>query len=244
MAHSRLPAVCLSLASLAMASSPLSAAQMPAPSAPQAAPYAIGFDADSLNVQNHRYWRHRHYHRGPSAGDVIAGVAVIGVIAAIASAASKSNRDRRYREPRYRESESRYRGSDYRRDYRGSRSSGSPRGLDGAVEMCRAEVERNVRIDQIDEARRNGEGWQVSGVLFNGDRFSCRLGSDGRIEGIDYGRGYSARSDNRGQDNQWSDERYRAAWQRHDNGTSAAPLPAYPGGPIDGDLPAEGARGG
>ena len=43
--------------------------------------------------------------------------------------------------------------------------------------------------------------------------------------------------------NLWDDEQYRQAWARVDAGGRApapyaeGPQPAYPGGPIDGDLP-------
>lgn len=246
----RLAACAGMAAALSMAVSPAAAAETPASVANVHSAHAAPavFDAEALNATHHR-WRyrgHRYRHR-VDAGDVLAGVLIIGGIAAIASAASKSERDRRYRERdvRYRDT----RDSDrYRRD---SRRSSSGRGIDGAVDMCLAEIERDVRVDSVDSVDRSGEGWRVSGTIFNGDRFTCVIGADGRIDTVDYGGGFASVAPATGR--QHSDARYRAAWATLDRDglpepgnaseaaqdepdESAEPLPAYPGGPIDGDI--------
>ncbi len=226
------------IAALSMAATPAAAADMPraAPSANSAIPMHGVFDADSLKAERHRYWRYRHRDR-IDAGDVLAGVLIIGGIAAIANAASNSERDRRYLDERYRDS--RYERQDYRAGRAPRRSTGG-RGIDGAVDMCVAEIERDVRIDSVDSVDRSGDGWRVTGTIFNGDRFTCQIGADGRIDTVDYGDGFAAAEPVQG--NQHSDDRYRAAWANVDRGAQPATgeraeqLPSYPGGPIDGDL--------
>ena len=231
------------IAALSMAATPAAAAELPvaAPATKSSIPVFGGFDEESLKAERHRYWRYRGHHRHHvDAGDVLAGVLIIGGIAAIANAAARSDRDARYRDrdERYRD----YR--DDRRDYRSrptNRSTAGGRGLERAVDMCVAEIERDVRIDSVDSVDRSGEGWRVTGTIFNGDRFTCDIGEDGRIENVDFGGGFALATPPQG--NQHSDDRYRAAWAQVDRPGSAAPagegterLPAYPGGPIDGDL--------
>ncbi len=232
------------LAALSMAATPLAAADFaaPAPASSTAIPKFAVFDVNSLKAERHRYWRHRDR---IDAGDVLAGVLIIGGIAAIANAAAKSERNERYRERDYRYDR------EVRPDYRGDgdrRRSDGARGIDRAVNMCVAEIERDVRIDTVDSVDRDGDGWRVNGTIFNGDRFTCEIGPDGRIERVDYGDGFAAATAPAG--SQHSDERYRAAWAQVDaaeaaapapSGGNAEPLPAYPGGPVDGDLePATG----
>ena len=230
-------------AALSMAATPASAASLPAKTSHAAVTTPGAFDADSVNVRNHRwYGYHRHDH--VDAGDVLAGILIIGGIAAIANAASKSERDRR-EDYRYRE----YPPEDYRnqpydyRDRRGDSRTNGGRGIENAVSMCVSQIERDVRVDQVDSVDRNGAGWRVSGSLYNGERFTCRIGEDGRVDGVDYGSGFSASAEQGGQ---LSDDRYAAAWDkvaRDSQGRAVdAPTgsqPAYPGGPIDGDLPME-----
>ena len=239
-------------AALSMAATPVAAADLPiaAPKAPVAT-YGV-FDKDAVNAERHRRYRHyRHRHR-VDAGDVIAGVLIIGGIAAIASAASKNSRNERYRDRDYRYRDRDYRNRDYRyQERRGDSRYSGGRGIDNAVERCISRIERDVRVDSVDSVDRTGEGWRVAGSLYNGDRFTCRIGSDGRVEDIDYG-GLAASQPV--EDNQWSDDRYRAAWNDLDSGKLSAPQqaqpvqaqgtqaqPAYPGGPlpgeeVDGDL--------
>lgn len=235
MAHYRRIAAFASLtAAVSMAATPIAAAEIPI--APAGEPYATPgvFDADSENVQRHRYYRYRHRHRNRvDAGDVIAGVLILGGIAAIASAASRNDRDRRYREREYR----RDRNYDYRERRDSSRYDGA-RGIDRAVEMCVSRIERNVRVNSVDSVDRTGEGWRVTGRLYNGESFNCSIGSDGRIEGVAYGS--VASSDNR----QLSDERYRTAWaevdrERASQSGDEGPRPAYPGGPLPGEEEAD-----
>ena len=210
----------------------------------------------------------RGYRRGIGAGDVLIGAAIIGGIAAIASSANRRQRDRDRdvviveRDVRDRDYNPRF---EERRDDRrtGARGTGSA-GLDNAVDQCLTRIERDVRVDTVDGVERNGAGWQVTGTLFNGAPFECRIGNDGQIDGIDYsasfsrapsvpylGRaerlpsGASAPADSvpyLGKEQaQWSDERYAAARARAGLAGPAAapadqPLPAYPGGPIPGEV--------
>ena len=69
---------------------------------------------------------------------------------------------------------------------------------------------------------RSVQGWQVTGSLRTGEPFTCRIGNDGRIETVEYGRGGFS-----GTDRQWDDDRYAAARAAHEGA-----VPAYPGGPI------------
>lgn len=244
----RLAAVASMVAALSMAALPATAADLPAvigtPHADVTTPGV--FDADSVNAQNHRWYRYRR-HNHVDAGDVLAGVLIIGGIAAIASAASKSERERRedYRDRDYRRDEYRDRPYDYRERRGDSRYEGG-RGIENAVNVCVSQIERDVRVDTVDSVDRNGEGWRVSGTLYNGERFTCRIGENGRVDDVDYGA-YSADAD---QDNQLSDDRYAAAWDNvardsegRDVKAPAASQPTYSGDPIDGDLIADGRYG-
>ena len=256
----KLAAVSGALAIASLSAAPAAAAEIPviAPAVQSDLPQFGGFDIEEMTAERHRRYRYRGYrgyrHRRHrvDAGDVIAGVLIIGGIAAIANAASSSerrNRNERYRD--YREDRNDYRRDrNDRRDTR--RSSSSGRGIDGAVDQCLAEIERDVRVDEVESVDRNGEGWRVTGTIFNGDRFTCTIGSDGRIENVNYGDSFAAQDRSGTQparqvrDNQHSDDRYRAAWnqvereapveidaeaERRSQQTSS-----YPGGPVDGDL--------
>ena len=240
----RFAAVVGMAAALSMAATPAVAAELPTNStATQPGVMTPGvFDADSVNADRHRRW-YRHRHNRVDAGDVLAGVLIIGTIAAVASAASNSNKqrrdDNRYRDYRYRDRDYRDRPYDYR-ERRGDSRDSSGRGIDNAVSMCVSQIERDVRVDQVESVDRNGDGWRVTGSLYNGERFTCRIGEDGRIDDVDYSGRFSASA---AQDNQLSDDRYQSAWNnvaRDEQGraldTSDAQQPAYPGGPIDGDL--------
>jgi hypothetical protein len=209
-------------ASLSMAATPLSAADL----APPVASDEPGvFDADAVNADGYRRWHRRDR---VDAGDVIGGLLVLGTIAAVASAASKASRDRDYRTRGYPYPYPN-RDYDYDRDYRSrpyeSRMTDS-RGIDRAVDVCAREVERNARVETIDAVNRAGLGWTVSGQLRTGEPFTCSIGADGRIQGVDYGR--------RGaqvEDRQWDDDAYAAARAAQD----PAGAPSYPGGPLPGD---------
>ena len=173
-------------AALSMAATPGMAAQLPAAAAPDTAPVGVHqWDGDAVKAERHRRWRH---HRNRiDAGDVLAGVLIIGGIAAIADAASRPKRDDRYRET-------------------SSRRSTSGDGLDRAVDMCLGQIERDVRVDTVDNVARTGEGWSVTGTIYNGDSFSCQIDNRGRVSDITYGNDFAAT-----EDRQWNDERYRAA---------------------------------
>lgn len=224
------------LVSTSLAATPVLAADLPhlpAPAPQEYVPYKASGDESTDYHRRYRYRRHR-----VDAGDVLAGVLIIGGIAAIASAASKNNRDRRYRDrdERYRDRDYRDRDYDYR-DRRDTRRNDDARGIDGAVSMCLREVERDVRVDEVDEVRRDGEGWRVRGRLYNGERFSCSIDSDGRIDDIDYDGRRSVAAVAPVQDNQWDDDRYAQARARIERQASAPTdaRPAYPGGPLQGE---------
>lgn len=230
-------------AAFSMAAVPASAASLPAGTSHADVMTPGVFDADSVNAQDHRWYRYRR-HNHVDAGDVIAGVLILGTIAAIASSASKAERERRedYRDRDYRREDYRDRPYDYRERRGDSRYDGG-RGIDNAVNMCVSQIERDVRVDSVDGVDRTGEGWRVSGKLYNGEGFTCEIDADGRVRGVEYG--VSAVSS--AEDNQLSDDRYEAAWgkvARDGSGRAvtapSASQPAYPGGPIDGDLSSDG----
>lgn len=206
-------------------------------------------------------WGRRGWRRNRiDAGDVLIGAAIIGGIAAIASSNNRRERDRDVviveRDRQWRDEPRRY--DDRRTERRGSGAAG----LDSAVDQCLTRIERDVRVDTVDNVERTGAGWLVSGALFNGAPFQCRIGNDGRIEGVDFGGGNFGGSWGAAPDaapvqragGQWSDARYadaRAAvggTVRPDMAvsettitrTAAAPasmvMPAYPGGPIPGEV--------
>ena len=208
------------------------------------------WDKDAANVERHRryrgrydrgrHYRGRHYRdRGIDAGDVLAGVLILGGIAAVIDAASDDDRDDRYRDPRYRND------ARYDRETTG--------GLERAAEICRAAIERDRRVEDVDDVRRTGVGWSVSGTLYDGQGFQCYLDNRGDISQITYGDGFAQT-----EDRQWDDARYRAArLQVEQGGPDNAPyandeyrdgdeaLPAYPGGPVNGEVVyAEGDYGG
>lgn len=228
-------------------------------------------------------WRRR----GPSAGEVLAGAAIVGGIVAIAASANNNNRrnrtrdvviverDRDFNDPRdYDNRDLDRRTYDRRAPAVPPRmgAAGTPRsgtgGLEAAARQCASHVSRDVRVESVDTVERTPRGWLVAGALFNGSQFECRIGNDGRIEGVDYGAGFGARA---GVDSvsgsQLDDTRYAAARRsampsqpdpdggiQMMQGSAAAPafedrderplvpleaerLPAYPGGPIEGEEP-------
>ena len=232
-------------AAFSLAATPAAAADLPA-AAPQGlgTPHAVSpYDTEAENVQKRRWHRYRGRDR-VDAGDVLAGVLIIGGIAAIANAATRDSRQRE--DYRYRD----YRHRDY--DYRTPRpdSRYDARGIDNAVNMCVAEIERDVRVASVDGVDRTGAGWLVTGSVYDGEGFACRIGNDGRIENVSYGQrsvGYETPSDDR----QWDEDIYLSARARMGvdavqvpaPGPEATPyeeqLPAYPGGPLPGDIDAD-----
>lgn len=211
---------------------------------------------------------------------MLVSAAIIGGVAAIISSNNRRardrdvvivERDRDFRNPDWQRNADRR----YRDDRRVARPAGvGSAGLDSAVDMCLARIERDVRVDTVDNVERTASGWLVSGSLFNGSGFACRIGNSGQIDGIDYGGGFAASADGwgAGYDNgaaprgagQWDDSRYSSA--RAAVGGSVRPdmavneaefapggvpvasaatdaLPAYPGGPIPGEVIPETADG-
>lgn len=253
------------LAGTTIIAAPASAASLPATGlgAPAAAFDHSRFDPLSASADwrcrgwGCRGWGRRGWRRNRvDAGDVLIGAAIIGGIAAIASANNRRERQRDVvvveRDRDFRDDTRRY------DDRRTVRSSTGSSGLDSAVDQCLTRIERDVRVDTVDNVERTGRGWLVSGALFNGSPFQCRIGNDGRIEGVDFGGGggWGAASDAgmpARADGQWSDGRYASA--RASVGGSVRPdmavseasiavarapdaaqaMPAYPGGPIPGE---------
>lgn len=183
-------------------------------------------------------------------GDVLAGILIVGGALAVVKAIENSN-DRRYRDRDYRDRDYRYRDyreGDYRdrdarypdyrdgaRDYRDPRDSSYDdprRGIDGAIEDCVGEVQRDSRVATVDTAERNEDGWRVAGDLARGGRYSCKFGNDGRVRDIDIEMGksssrdepaYEARRDDRGyemgreeagRDPRYDDDYYASARER------------------------------
>lgn len=212
---STLSAVLASAAALSLVATPAAALELTAP--PRAtAQHAPAEWSDAEVTAERSRWRHRHRHDdGIDVGDVIAGAVIIGGIAALAGAFD-DDRD----EPRV--------------DYRTPQPSYQSSGPDRAVDMCVAEIERDVRVSSVDAVDRDASGWRVSGSLYDGEGFTCRIGNDGRISDIDYGSGgVSYSTEARG--DQWSDEAYADAWSRVDGADPTPVQPAYPGGPLPGE---------
>jgi hypothetical protein len=210
---SRFAAATALAASLAMAASPVAAAQLPHGGGVKApVPAAKSWSVESETAQRHRGYRgggwgggygrgwggHRHHHGdGIDGGDVLAGILILGGIAAIASAASNNSRDREdepYREPdvRYRDGDSRSPG------YDGS-------GLDNAADMCVREVERSEQVNSVESVERIASGWQVEGRLGNGRNFSCNIDNSGKVSRVELDDKVSANSP------QWNDDAYARA---------------------------------
>jgi hypothetical protein len=216
----------------------------------------------------HRGWRRNRI----GAGDVLIGAAIIGGIAAIASSNNRRQRDRDVviverdvRDADWRNDDRRYddRRIDDRR-FNTPRGTGAS-GLDNAVSQCLDRIERDVRVDTVENVERTGAGWRVSGVLFNGSPFQCRIGNGGQIDGVDYGDGFRdigfapapADAAPRGE-GQWDDQRYATARAsvggpvrpdmavqeasmtsapaRVRTASASTAMPAYPGGPVPGEV--------
>lgn len=270
------------LAGTTMIAAPAAAAPMPSSAALANAPLGT-FDFsryDSVNATtewrgcrwgcgwggHRRGWRRNRV----DAGDVLIGAAIIGGIAAIVSSNNRRERDRdvviidrNVRNPDWRNDDRRY---DDRRDDRrlsAPRGSGAS-GLDNAVNQCLDRIERDVRVDTVDDVERTASGWQVIGSIFNGAQFRCRIGNNGQIDTIDYDGTFGAgdwrepQADaERPAAGQWDDQGYanaRAsvggtvrpdiAVQEVSTTVARAPatrttttaMPAYPGGPIPGEV--------
>ena len=236
--------------------------------------------AEANAYHGRRYRGYRRYRRDRvDAGDVVAGVLILGTIAAVASAAANSRDRDRYRDrdydydydrrydPRYdnRRYDPRYDNRRYdnrRYDSRryddrryGGRAEGS--GLDNAVSQCLARIERDVRVERVDDARRIASGWIVTGRLYDGEGFTCRIGNDGQISDVDYGDygSLSAVTPGVGQrsDTYYADARASLASGDYvagstldaqvDSDDSGELRPAYPGGPLPGEAEEDGFGG-
>jgi hypothetical protein len=261
------------------AAAPASAATLPAGlSTPASTAFSLDYSrfdpADGVAGYHCRRWGcgggwgRRGWRRNRiDAGDVLIGAVILGGIAAIANSNNRRERDRDVviveRDQRDWDRRDDRRLDDRRTGPRGTGASG----LDNAVSMCLDRIERDVRVDTVDNVERTSVGWVVSGALFNGSPFQCRIGNNGQIDGVDYSNGLTdigmadapLTTDPRA-DGQWSDERYaaaRAALAPEAQSmtapavqTALAPMsarpeaaprrpeamPAYPGGPIPGEV--------
>ncbi len=130
--------------------------------------------------------------------------------------------DQRYRD--YRDRDGDYRGSgendgrDYRAPIEGRYDDDARRGVNGAIEDCVGEVQRDSRVATVDTAERDGDGWHVSGDLARGGRYSCKFGNDGRVRDIDIDMGRASPRDEISQetrrDERYDDEYYASARAR------------------------------
>lgn len=244
-ARKSLVAVPAIAAALAMTAAPVSAAQLPAWPTTAAVDASAAWDEADTVQNNHRHYRYRR-DRGIDGGDVVAGVLILGGIAAIASAVSKKDaRTERYPAPYPAPPR-----GDYRDSYRGND------GLGNAADMCVEEIERDRRVESVDQVQRLASGWIVSGTLYDGQDFVCTIGQNGRIETIDYAGlgevedysdgedyrddGYAYRTDPESVDRQYDEDRYLAERARLGGAPAPEyrrtdPQPAYPGGPLPGE---------
>ncbi len=185
------------VAAASMATTPAFAADMPSGLIIQPTEGSAAFMHFNSSTYNgdadisewRRGWRRgrgwRRHRRGVRGGDILAGVLILGGIAAVASAAN--NNRRRERDVVIVDRDRDYERRDDRRDdRRNTRRSTGASGLENAVSQCVDRIERDVRVDSVDSVDRNGEGWLVTGALFNGSGFACRIGNDGRIADIEY----------------------------------------------------------
>jgi hypothetical protein len=269
------------LSGTTMIAAPAAAAPLPALGAPSAAILAHSrFDPNAANADwgcrwgcgwgrgwgrgwgggwGRRGWRRNRI----DGGDVLIGAAIIGGAIAIANSTRRRERerdvvivDREVRNTDWRYDDRRI--EDRRASPRGTGASG----LDNAVNQCLDRIERDVRVDSVDDVSRTGAGWRVNGVLFSGAPFECRIGNNGQIDAIDYGDGFrSGGLAPAPADGQWDADRYAGARAalggtvRPDMAVqeaqmqpgaapvrvatapaNAAALPAYPGGPIPGEV--------
>ncbi|MEL6238128.1 MAG: hypothetical protein AAFQ90_05990 [Pseudomonadota bacterium] len=126
------------------------------------------------------------------------------------------------------------------------RSSDGSIGLEGAVERCTEVIAIDDNVSDIDGAVRTRSGWSVRGRLAGGQEFTCRVNRKGQIEALNNGDFTNAAPRSiapQRAEGQWSDDSYASArrtirgqsFAQADTSqplvpTSAARLPAYPGG--------------
>lgn len=250
------------IASMAPERSPLRSpplTSLPAPFPQTASPDLPHSGATGERVQHHRW--HRHRRDRIDAGDVIAGVVVLGTIAAIASSVSRSD-ERRDRDARYQERRS-YpprAGTGARGLERAAEMCVDQ--IERDVRVKRVDhVSRSAQGWQVTGAIFNGEGFRcVIGVdgqvasIHYGERFSYAPPVLPAAPVPDHQHAderYAAAWDNHAREEeaaaaarlQYSPPRYgrapdnaRVDTRADTRADAGEKLPAYPGGPIDGDL--------
>lgn len=164
---------------------PASAVVLPAPAAATSAAHGVANVQDGNVAGWDRYRRYRH-RRGSDAGDILAGVIVLGGALAIASAIKSKREDERYRD-NYPQPDPNYRPErrDERYDAYPNRYDDNRRGINGAIEQCVGEVERDNRVGTVDDASRGADGWVIEGDLYEGGRYRCEIDNAGRIRDLD-----------------------------------------------------------
>jgi hypothetical protein len=261
------------------AAGPLSASLAPAPAGPSAIFAHSRFDPAAESAAWGRCgwgggwgcgwgggWGGRGWRRNRiDGGDILIGAAIIGGAIAIANANNRRQRERDVviveRDADLRDRNwDRNRDGDRRDDRRSAPRGTGASGLDNAVNICLDRIERDVRVDTVDNVERTGAGWRVSGALYDGSAFQCRIGNGGQIDGIDYGRSLSGvglggsaapaapRADGQFDDAFYADARARVGGTVRPDmavsgatvaaalGSPGAAMPAYPGGPIPGEV--------
>jgi hypothetical protein len=198
-------------AAFSMVATPAFAVELPHPGR-----VAVHAAADSAAMSRRGHWGRHHRHGGGiDGGDILAGVLILGGIAAVASAVENSNRDDDYRD--YPPPPPPHGNYGYR-----DGPAGSPSGLDRAADICAGAIERTIDpVGSVDSVRRGPSGWDVDGTLQDGSPFTCSIGNDGQIHGIQTDRNYSGAAydgaapydesgygDQSYQDGQYDDETY------------------------------------
>ncbi|WP_230291287.1 hypothetical protein [Croceicoccus sp. Ery5] len=198
-----------------------------------------------------RYRGHGHghgrYDDNIDAGDVIAGILLIGGIAAVASAIAN---DKDKQRDEYRErypypddrpypqngpypDDARYpdNGNAYPDDrYRSAPAAGAAAGggIQGAIDRCVAEVERQDRVATVDDATRSGQGWTVQGGLRDGGQYRCEIDGAGKIRDLNVGGsdsyGWTGNGRQTSSYGQQGDDYYANARARQGMGTPDRPV--------------------
>ncbi|MEE4539904.1 MAG: hypothetical protein V2J51_15605 [Erythrobacter sp.] len=115
---------------------------------------------------------------------------------------------------------------------------GAPITIDTAIDRCVEVVAIEEPVEEVEGVVPNGNGWNVTGRLSDGQGFTCRIDRNGQIEALDNVRNLRGVSyDQQGTQpaaGQWGADRYadaRATLVR----SADLRQPVYPGGPLPGE---------